>query len=242
MAIDIVIALVVLVAVMLGFQRGVVQPLLAEIFFFGAILILLHKRAGFSHLISLVVHTNAITEIFAGLIVAVIVGYLGGVIGGLIHRTPLVRGVDGLLGVFVHAGVAVLACYLALSVLVTLNRAFAPTLTAASLSLAQIQAMEGQLQSNPITRGLVGANEYSSLRQQAAAGHGALISQSPQLSQLQTVYQDFLQPQLVGSRLARPVLSLGQHIPMIGHVGPQDLPSRYRPPTASPSPPAVKAG
>ncbi|HVB77009.1 MAG TPA: CvpA family protein [Candidatus Nitrosotalea sp.] len=233
MGIDVVIALLLVGAAVVGFQRGVVQPLLVEIFFLGSLLLILHKRSAFGHLLGLVMHANTVTVLFAALVVAVVAGYLGGLLGGFLHRTRVVRGVDGLLGVFIHIGVAFLVCYLGLSILVTLDRAFAPTLNAATLTLTQIQAMQTQLDSNPVTRGLVDGQQYTTLRHQASGGHGAIISQSPQLSQLETIYQDFLQPQLQTSRLARPVLSIGQHIPLIGHVGPSDLP---RVPVAPSSP------
>src|SRR5438094_692943 len=64
---------------------------------------------------------------------------------------------------------------------------------------------------------------------------------------LQLIYTDFLQPQLHGSRIVPYILSIGQHIPVIGHVGPKDLkpvptttpvtcPSPTPKPTPSPSP------
>ena len=40
MIIDVIVVLVVVVALILGFQRGVIQALMAEIFFFGTLLVL----------------------------------------------------------------------------------------------------------------------------------------------------------------------------------------------------------
>lgn len=237
MGIDVVIAIILVVAVIIGYQRGVIQPLLVEIFFFGTLLVILRERTAFSRTVGAVLGTNPVTVFFAALIVAVVLAYIGGMIGGLIHRTPVVRGVDSLLGIFVHLVVAFIVCYLGLSVLVTLERAFAPISSAASLTVAQINTLQKVLDSNAVTKGFIDVQEFNSLRQASAAGHGAIIAQSPQLNQLETIYIDFLQAQLETSHLARPVLTLGQHIPLLGHVGPQDLPHAPEPsPAASPSP------
>jgi hypothetical protein len=61
------------------------------------------------------------------------------------------------------------------------------------------------------------------------------------IHQLQQIYTDFMQPQLHGSRSVPIILSIGQHLPVIGHVKPSDLhtfasPARTATPAHSPSP------
>ena len=67
-------------------------------------------------------------------------------------------------------------------------------------------------------------------------GPGASIAQAPQLNQLATAYEDVLQPQLSGSRLAPVVLGIGQRVPGVGKFGPRDLPRKTPKATPVPSP------
>ena len=235
MIIDVIIAITLLVAVYIGYQRGVVQPLLVEIFFVGALVIILRDRASYAAAMEKYLHANAVMSVFLALIVAVVAGFIGGQVGSMVHRMPVVRGVDGFLGIFVHAGFVLLVSYLLLSALVTLDKAFGPTLAAATLTLKQVNTLASEIQSNPITASLVDPKDLAKLKSQAAQPSGARIETVPQLDQLQTFYEQFLQPQLASSRLAPIILRVGQHIPIIGHVGPQDLPSRAVSPTPSPS-------
>ncbi len=234
MAIDIVIGLAVLIALYVGYQRGVVQPLLVELFFLGAILIILRDRHSYASAMEKYLHANAVLAVFLALIIAVAAGFAGGYLGGMIHRMPVVRGVDGFLGVFVHAGFAILISYLLLSSLVVLDKAFAPTFNAATLTFAQVESIKRQLASNPLTASLVDSRDIARLEKQSKTPGGARISETPQLNQLQSLYQDFLQPQLSSSRLAPIVLSIGQKVPVLGHLGPRDLPS----PSPKPKPPS----
>ena len=49
-------------------------------------------------------------------------------------------------------------------------------------------------------------------------------------------YEDVLQPQLSGSRLAPVVLGIGQRVPGVGKFGPRDLPRKTPKATPIPSP------
>ena len=237
MIIDVVIVIMLVIAVWIGYQRGVVQPLLVEIFFVGALVVILRDRAAYMGAMSRYLHANAVMAVFLALIVAVVAGFIGGQLGSMVHRMPVVRGVDGFLGIFVHAGFVVIVSYLLLSALVTLDKAFGPTLAAATLTVQQVNSLTAQIRSNPITESLVDPKDLAKLQTQAKQPGGARIETVPQLDQLETFYEQFLQPQLASSRTAPIILKIGQRIPLIGHVGPQDLPAR-----ATPSPsPSVKA-
>jgi hypothetical protein len=76
-------------------------------------------------------------------------------IGGMFHRIESIRGIDGLLGVFVHVAVTLVFVYLAISALVVLDNAFEPTIRSATLTLAQVNTLESWIQSNPITSAMV---------------------------------------------------------------------------------------
>src|SRR5216683_2074281 len=107
MIIDAVIALALLVALFLGYQRGVIQPLMAEIFFFATLLLIFRFHDQYTNEMQKLFHINPVLSVFVALILAVILGAIGGAIGGAFHRLEAIRGIDGLLGVFVHVAVTI---------------------------------------------------------------------------------------------------------------------------------------
>src|SRR6266851_675241 len=194
MIIDAVIALALLVALFLGYQRGVIQPLMAEIFFFATLLLIFRFHDQYTSEMQKLLHLNPVLSVFVALILAVILGAIGGAIGGAFHRLEAIRGIDGLLGVFVHVAVTVVVIYL-----------------------------ENFILSNPITSAMVSKSDLQSLKTAAAKPAGASIDSVAGIHQLQQIFVDFLQPQLHGSRAAPIILSIGSHLPFLGHVGPSDL-------------------
>jgi hypothetical protein len=122
-----------------------------------------------------------------------------------------------------------------LSALVAMDKAFQPAVNAASLSPVQVQAVKRALSSSSIASSFVDWQDFKRLEQLARNPGGTRISQAPQLNQLATGYEDFLRPQLSGSRLAPAVFAIGQRVPGFGKYGPRDVPKRPRA-TAAPSP------
>src|SRR5437879_4438052 len=149
MVIDIAVAVLLVLALFLGYQRGVIQPLMAEIFFFGTLLVIFRFHDQYTSEMQKLLHLNPVLSVFVALILAVVLGAVGGAIGGAFHRMEAIRGVDGLLGVFVHLVVTLVVVYLAASALVTLDNAFQPALTSASLTLSQVNQLENEILSNP---------------------------------------------------------------------------------------------
>jgi uncharacterized membrane protein required for colicin V production len=231
--IDIAVALLILVALFLGYQRGVIQPLMAEIFFFGTLLIIFRFHDQYTTEMQKIAHLNAIISVFAALILAVVLGAVGGAVGGAFHRMDAIRGIDGLLGVFVHVLVTLVIIYLGISALVTLDNAFVPTLNQASLTLGQVNQLEQQILSNPITAAMVSKDDLTALKNSAQTTNAAHLESSGGIHQLEQLYTGFLKPQLHSSRAVPIILTFGEHLPLIGHVGPSDL----RPaPSPSPTP------
>ena len=233
MIIDIAIVLILIVALIIGFQRGVIQPLMAEIFFFGTLLVVFRFHDQYTNEMQKLLHLNAVLSVAAALIIALVLGAVGGAIGGAFHRMEAIKGIDGLLGVFVHGLVTLVVVYLAVSAMVTLDNAFEPALRSASLTLSQVNQLENEILSNPITSALVSKSDLQSLKTSAAKSNAAHLESVGGIHQLQQIYTDFLQPQLHSSRIVPFILRFGQHIPVIGHVGPNDLKPL---PTPSPSP------
>lgn len=233
MVIDIAVALLILIALFLGYQRGVIQPLMAEIFFFGTLLLVFRFHDQYTSEMEKIAHLNAVISVFAALIAAVILGAIGGAIGGAFHRMEAIRGVDGLLGVFVHVVVMLVVIYLGISALVTLDNAFVPTVNKATLTLDQVNQLESVILSNPITAALVSKDDLAALKKAADTTSGANLNNVQGIKQLEQIYTGFLEPQLHSSRTVPIILTIGQHLPLIGHVGPGDL---HPAPTPSPSP------
>jgi uncharacterized membrane protein required for colicin V production len=237
MIIDLVVVLILLVALFLGYQRGVIQPLMAEIFFFGTLLVVFRFHDQYTAEMEKLVHLNAVLSVFVAIILAIVMGAIGGAIGGAFHRIESIRGIDGLLGVFVHVAVTLVVIYLAISALVTLDNAFAPTLKSASLTLAQVNQLESWIESNPITSAMVSKQDLKTLKHSAGGASGAHIDSVQGIHQLQQIYTGFLQPQLHASRSVPIILAIGIHVPVIGHVRPSDLkPVPTLAPTPSPLP------
>src|SRR6266849_3783476 len=199
MIIDAVIALALLVALFLGYQRGVIQPLMAEIFFFATLLLIFRFHDQYTSEMQKLLHLNPVLRVFVALILAVILGAIGGAIGGAFHRLEAIRGIDGLLGIFVHVGVTLVVIYLAVSALVTLDNAFEPALKSSNLTLAQVNQLEDEILSNPITSAMVSKQDLASLKAAASKSTGARLDSIAGIHQLQQLYIDFLQPQLHSS-------------------------------------------
>ncbi|TMC83914.1 MAG: hypothetical protein E6J08_01175 [Chloroflexi bacterium] len=115
-----------------------------------------------------------------------------------------------------------------------LDNAFQPALKSASLTLSQVNQLENEILSNPITAAMVSKSDLATLKTQASKSGGARIDSVAGIHQLQQIYSDFVQPQLHGSRTVPFILRFGQHLPLIGRVGPNDLKAL---PSTTPAPP-----
>jgi len=226
MIIDIFVALIVLGAAFVGFQKGFIQPLLAEILFVGSLVLLLDNRDAYLAFMRDVFHANALIAVLAALIIATVFSYAGIRVGGIIHRMPSVRGWDGFLGVFVQALAAVVFAYALFSAMVVVDRALRPAVNNAAVTLAQARDIRKQLESNALTVPLGDSEDFRTLLTKAAKPGGAHLTDAGQLDQVQALYQDLFRPQLQSSRLAPWVMRIGEHVPGVGHFGATDLPRR----------------
>jgi uncharacterized membrane protein required for colicin V production len=243
LVIDIAIAVLLILALVLGYQRGVIQPLLAEIFFFGTLLVIFRFHDTYTNEMEKIAHLNAVFSVAVAIVAAVILGAVGGAIGGAFHRMDAIRGIDGLLGVFVHVIVTLVLIYLAISALVVLDKAFVPTLNRASVTLDQVNQLENQILSNPITAAMVSKDDLNSLKASAAKTNAAHLDAIGGIHALEQLYS-FIGPQLHSSRAVPIILSIGDKLPVIGHIGPGDLKPLPTPPacpTPSPSPSPTKS-
>ncbi|HVA90247.1 MAG TPA: CvpA family protein, partial [Chloroflexota bacterium] len=146
MAVDIIIALLLLIAFLIGYQRGLIQPLFAEAF---AVIFLVEVFSHRTRFASIMAHFpgGIVTTVLAAVLGAVVASMVGGFIGARLRGLPGLRGVDGLLGVVVNVFAAVLVVYLALSTIVVLGHAFSATVGAAKLTTKQVSSMSDTLRS-----------------------------------------------------------------------------------------------
>ena len=70
MVIDIAVAVLILLALFLGYQRGVIQPLMAEIFFFGTLLVIFRFHDQYTSEMQKLLHLNPVLSVFVALILA----------------------------------------------------------------------------------------------------------------------------------------------------------------------------
>src|SRR5260370_963970 len=166
---------------------------------------------------------DAQQPVFVALIIAVVMGALGRSIGRAFHRLEPTPGMERVRGAVVHGVGSLGVGYRAISAWVTLENAFQPALKSASLTLTQVNQLESEILSNPITSAMVSKSDLQALKTAASKSSGAHLDSVAGIHQLQQIYTDFLQPQLHSSRTTPFILSIGQHLAAIGHVKPSDL-------------------
>jgi hypothetical protein len=223
--IDVLIVLVVIGTAWVGFQRGLVQPLLAELLALGTILVILHNRSAFAAVTQALFHANGILAVLVAVVLAGAMGYLGARLGGAIHRMPVVRGVDGFLGVWLQVLFGIAICYTLIAGVIVMDRAFAPLKTP-TVNAAQLQALERQLASNAFTSSIVDGQDLHSFDGRAARPGGVRVADLPGIGQLQGLHSGLFLPQVTGSRLAPAVMNVGRRIPGLGSFGSGDLPGK----------------
>jgi hypothetical protein len=223
--IDFLIVVLVAGAVWAGFQRGMVQPLLAELFTLGTLLPILHNRSTFAAIVGTLFHANGFLAVVIAVILAGMMGYLGAKLGGVIRKMPVVTGADGFVGVWLQALFAIGVCYVLISGIIVMSRTF-NSIATPTVNAAQLSTIEGNLGTNAFTSSAVDGHDLRAANAQAARPGGVAISDLPGIGTLQGLNRDLLQSQLAGSRLARFVMNVGRHIPGLGRYGPLDLPAR----------------
>jgi uncharacterized membrane protein required for colicin V production len=223
---DGIIVVVLLIALYIGYQRGIIQPLTTYLFFFGAIFLLYRERVPYLNGVEKYLHANVVLAIFFALIIAVVAGYGGSVVGQALHRMPIARGVDGFLGIFLNIAIAIAVIYFVLSGMIVFDKAIGPFASSTKLTQAQVTTIANKIQSNPLSAALVDPKDLQKLKDETKKGQTATLSSVQQLDNLSTFYQDFIRPQLKGSRIAPYVMRIGQKIPLLGRYGASDLPKK----------------
>src|SRR6478752_7296566 len=83
--IDIAVLLLLVIALIIGYQKGVIQPLMAEIFFFGTLLVIFRFHDQYTNEMQKIAHLTPVLSIALAIILAIVMGAIGGAIGAAFH-------------------------------------------------------------------------------------------------------------------------------------------------------------
>jgi uncharacterized membrane protein required for colicin V production len=217
---DIAIAAIVAVSAFAGWRKGFIAPL------FAVGLSLLGLYALYNGPAAGALPTGT-TGLGLGVVVlgfaASIIGRVGAVLVGLVHRFGILKAADHTLGVPLGAVTGLVAVYLGLTAVVSFDNMLAPFHGKASVDQAAVAAMKAALQANP---------QFSVMIDQASLDTMAtqVVKQAIPADQLATYdqtlsfYEGTVRPALLSSLLAPPMLGVGERLPILGrHV---DFPTK----------------
>ena len=221
MILDLLIVVVLLAAAIFAFQRGTIQPVLAEVTFFGLLYLFGAHSAGFAGLTRPVSRGSGLIDAAFALAIAMACTVGAAWVGGRIHRMPVVRGPDGFFGIFINVGLALIALDVLIGALAAMDQADRPVTQSSKLTATQADRVANVIDSNFVSSALVGQRDVAALR---AAGPGGLDPRlTPQLVRVERFYDDWLHTDLLASRLAPRIVSLCSHL---GGIKPSALPTK----------------
>lgn len=212
---DLAIVAVVVIGIVVGWRKGFVTPVIAQA---GAVLGLwsIYNSPFSGNLPSGPVSLGAGA---AGAIAGgYVLGWVGSFLVGLISRFQVFRRLDQLAGMPLGAVAAGASVYLSLVGVVTLDGWLGPLHDKAALSQQDIAALQQIFVANPAARVFADPALLSAMAE-AAAKSPIAADQLAKLSGAISIYEHDVRPQVLQSRIAPVVLSLGANLPIIGrHV------------------------
>ncbi|MHB8571472.1 MAG: CvpA family protein [Candidatus Dormibacteria bacterium] len=213
--VDLGVVLVLVAALFLGWRRGLLQPLVAEV----AFLLAGWYALGHSDLLAGLTG-NRIPAPLAGLGFTLLAGFAGGLLGrqvaGLMRRLPGMALLDGSLGAALNLAVAGVLAYVLLGAACSFDNLLGPLRAAAAVTSTQVADLERALAGDPVAASLVDPATLATLRRQAAA-EPIPLSQLGQADALLGFWESDVHPQLAQSRVLPVVLAVGERIPWLGH-------------------------
>jgi uncharacterized membrane protein required for colicin V production len=217
---DIGIAILIAVAAIAGWRKGFIAPLFAV----GLSLLGLYALYNGPAAGSLPTGT---TGIGLGVVVigfaASIIGRVGAMLVGLVHRISILKAADRTLGVPLGAVTGLVAVYAALTAVVSFDNLLAPFHGKASVDQAAVAAMKAALQANPQFSVMLDQGTLDTMATQVVK-QAIPADQLATYDQTLSFYEGTVRPELVSSRLAPVILGVGEHLPFLGrHV---DFPAK----------------
>jgi Colicin V production protein len=209
---DLVIVGVVLFGALAGWRKGFVLPLIA---IGGAVLSIAALYAG--PLSGLVPSGIAglglgVGALFIG---GAILGRLGGVLVGLVHRVQALRRVDKILGIPIGAVTATVAVYVGLLGTLAVDGWLAPLHGKASIELQDISAIQALAEANPAL-GIFADPAVLQAMATAATNSSVAADQLAKFDATLAFYEQTIRPELLQSRIVPLLLVVGESLPLIG--------------------------
>jgi hypothetical protein len=217
---DIVIMGAIAFGALAGWRKGFVLPLLA---IGGAVLSIATLYAG--PLNGLVPSGNAglglgVVALFVG---GTILGRVGGVLVGLVHRLPPLQRLDQLVGIPLGAATAAVGVYVAVLGALALDGWLSPFHGKATIGAQDIAAVQAIAALNPSFAMFA---DPATLKLLATAASSSPVA-ADQLAKFDTTlafYEQNVRPELLQSRIVPVLLRLGEALPVIGRKA--ELPAR----------------
>lgn len=218
--VDLAIVVAIAAGAFAGWQRGFIVPLVIQA---GALLSLAALYAGPLN--------GVVPSGFAGLgmgaaalvLGSSILGAIGGAFTSLVYRIGVLKRFDKAVGIPLGAATAAVSLYVALVGLVALDGWLAPLHGKLAIAPADIVAIEQIAAANPSLGVFADPTTLEAVAQAAAKAPIPSVELSQHAAAL-GIYEDKVRPQLLSSRLAPLLLSLGAQLPLIGrHV---ELPAK----------------
>ncbi|MGH7882895.1 MAG: hypothetical protein ACREN8_08310 [Candidatus Dormibacteraceae bacterium] len=226
MILDLLLAALIVLAVLIGYKRGTLNLLLAEVGFFGLWWLALSHWPSSLHLFGSGVPLLGLVGLLIVLFLSLLAARFLGRLGSLLGRMPMLQGPDGLLGIFIHPLIALLIGYSILSAFLSVGQVISPALAGDALTAPQAGQINRQLAAHKIVSRQLDSRDLARLRSWAATMSGGDMSDLPSLRELLSVDKGVIQPQLRSSHLAPIILAMGRHLSPVHHFGPSDLPGR----------------
>ncbi|HXZ98851.1 MAG TPA: CvpA family protein [Candidatus Binatia bacterium] len=213
--IDIGILVVLGLALITGWWRGLIGPVITWAFIVAGVVV------GFGHpSVAARFAPSPGWRPFMGLVLVLAFGLAGILAARLVGRMfirhiPVVGTLDRVGGALVSAVLALVAIFIVLSGMVTLDQAARPVVSAATVSAQEVSEVERLLPANPGTAILLDPAQLQALQQRL----GSSTAPAAQLSQLNAPlgFLQSLHVQLVESRVAPVIFAILERIPFLGN-------------------------
>ena len=209
---DLVIIGVVLFGALAGWRKGFVLPLVAV---GGALFSIVALYTG---PLSGMVPTGAmglglgVVALFIG---GALLGRVGAALVGLVYRVQVLRRIDKIVGIPLGAVTATVAVYVALLGTLALDGWLAPLHGKAAIELQDISAIQALAAANPAL-GVFADPAVLKAMASAAASSPVAADQLAKFDATLAFYEHTFRPQLLQSRIAPLLLSLGESLPVVG--------------------------
>jgi hypothetical protein len=217
---DLVIIGAIALGAIAGWRKGFVLPLIA---LGGALLSIASLYAG---PLNGVVPSGAaglglgVVALFIG---GTVLGRIGAVLVGLVHRVTALRRLDQVVGIPLGAATAAVGVYVAILGTLALDGWLSPLHGKATIELQDIAAVQAIAESNP-TLALFADPAVLKALSTAAMSQPVAADQLAKFDATLAFYEQTIRPELLQSRIVPVLLAVGESLPLIGRHA--ELPAR----------------